>query len=52
MRILFDENVPRGRATHPHRPRCADRRRDGLGTFANRQLLDESEKGSFEILIT
>jgi hypothetical protein len=52
MRILLDENIPRGlrRILHGHDVRTASEM--GWASIANGQLLDEAEKAGFEALVT
>ena len=52
MRILLDENIPRGlrRILQGHDVRTASEM--GWASIANGQLLDEAEKAGFEALVT
>jgi predicted nuclease of predicted toxin-antitoxin system len=52
MRILLDENIPRGlrRILQGHDVRTASQM--GWASIANGQLLDEAEKAGFEALVT
>ena len=52
MRILLDENIPRGlrRVLPGHDVRTASEM--GWASIANGQLLDEAEKAGFEALVT
>ena len=52
MRILLDENIPRGlrRILASHDVRTASEM--GWASVANGQLLDEAEKAGFEALVT
>jgi predicted nuclease of predicted toxin-antitoxin system len=52
MRILLDENIPRGlrRILQSHDVRTALEM--GWASIANGQLLDEAEKAGFEALVT
>ena len=52
MRILLDENIPRGlrRILPGHDVRTASEM--GWASIANGQLLDEAEKAGFEALVT
>ena len=52
MRILLDENIPRGlrRILQGHDVRTASEM--GWASIANGQLLDEAEKAGFDALVT